>query len=350
MHKNDFIKLFREAFPAKTEWTEWFMSFVFNENDMHWIEKEGKLVSTLLLSPYPFIYHGATLKCGYVSCVSTAKNERGKGYMNSLMRSVIATSAESGYAFISLIPANRRLFFFYDEFGFSTVFYIDEQRYTSLHSFASDPGFFDVEPDYAMFHRLEGLRECGVQHDESRFRHIVDDNRLDGGIIVAVSDGEGDEAMAFVQNESEAKIVDLLSSSDRASEAVLASVRKHIGEKTIIIMAEPPQVESVDSPRGARLRSRAMLRIADAQPVLNALAAADPTLSRTIRLRDSIVTRNNAIFRLGSGHCERLNQKPQHIDLDVTTEVLAKILFSAPGIGNIFGLPTQRPFMSLMLD
>lgn len=350
MHKNDFKKLFREAFALSNEWSDWFMDSVFDEDDMLGLEIDGKLVSTLLMSRYPFAYQGCELPASYISCVATAKSERGKGYMSGLMDKALIASAQRGDAFATLIPANRRLYFFYDNFDFATVFYIDEQRYTSLHEFVVNPEFKEIEPDFATFSRLESTRPCGLRHDETRFRQVMDDIRLDKGLTVAVSDGNGEEALAFVEIGDVAKVLDLLSSSEAAAENVLAAIRNHVGEKPIIILGEPSEAASDDTYRGARLRTRGMLRIINAEAVLGALAKANPSISQAIRVHDSIIEANNATFIIHDGKCERTSNKPKRLDLDVNIDVLAKLLFSAPSIGNIFGFPTRRPFISLMLD
>lgn len=350
MHKNDFKKLFREAFTLDTEWTDWFMDSVFDENDMLDIKIDNKLVSALLMSRYPFAYQGTELQSAYISCVATAKSERGKGYMSALMLKALIASAERGDAFATLIPANRHLYFFYDTFGFSTVFYIDEQRYTSLHTFASSPEYSETDPDFNTFMRLEAMRPYGIRHDRKRFNQIIDDIRLDDGLTIAVTDGKGEDAVAFVENSNEAKVLDLLATSETAAENVLAAIRKHVGEKSVIILGLPSEAASDNSFRGARLRSRAMLRIVNAEVVLGTLAAANPALHQTVRVYDPIIRRNNATFIISGGQCKRTDSKPAHLDLDVNIDVLGKLLFSAPSIGDIFGIPTRRPFISLMLD
>ncbi len=350
MHKNDFKKLFREAFTLNTEWIDWFMDSVFDENDMLDIEIDNKLVSALLMSSYPFAYQGAELLSAYISCVATAKSERGKGYMSTLMLKALIASAERGDAFATLIPANKHLYFFYDAFGFSTVFYIDEQRYTSLHTFASSPDFYETEPDFDTFRRLEALRPCGVRHDRKRFSQIMDDIRLDEGLTVAVTDGKGEDAIAFVENGNEAKVLDLLATSETAAENVLASIRKRVGEKSVIILGLPSEAASDSSFKGARLRSRGMVRIINSEVVLCTLAAANPSLHQTVRIHDPILRKNNATFIISGGQCKRSDSKPAHLDLDVNIDVLGRLLFSAPSIGDVFGIPTRRPFISLMLD
>lgn len=343
MSKSDFKRLFREAFKVDDRWLDWFMTEVYSDDEAFVEEADGKAVATLLSSRYPMAFHGTELPAAYLSCVATAKSERGKGHMHRLMVKVLKESYARGDAFATLIPAERRLYFFYDKFGFSTVFYVDELRYTGLHAFAMGEEFKKVEPDYEMFARLESMRPCVLRHSEERFRQVLADLRLDRGVVAAVTDGNGGEAMAFAQIGGEAKVIDLLASTPAAADAALAYVRLEAEGKPFI-------VNGVPEGREASLRSRGMLRIVNVETVLNAVAAANPKVNQTIRVHDAVIAENNATFVLRKGECRRADRPVASLSLDVSVDVLARLLFSAPRIGDIFELPTCRPFISLMLD
>lgn len=343
-HRSDFKRLFRESFADDASWLEWFMERVYDDNNLLTLDSaSGKPASMMLMSPYSFMYQGEALPSAYISCVATAKAERGQGLMHKLMLRALNACAERGDALASLIPADRRLYFLYDSFGFATVYYTDELRYTSLHAFTQGEEFTEVDPDYSMFRRLESLRPCSLRHTDKDYSCIVDDLRLSSGQVLAVSNGSGGEAMAFVSDGHEAKVADLLSSDDDACEAVLAAVRAAVGEKSIVVLAEP-------GGRRAALRARGMMRILNVEMVLGALAAAHPDVDQTIRVHDAIIGPNNSIFTVRKGVCERTPGTMRRISLDVEVDVLAKILFSDEKIGEIFGIPSVRPFISLMLD
>lgn len=349
MHRNDFKRLFNEAFTVDKAWSDWFVQNVFDEDEALSLEIDGKTVSGLLMTPYAFAYQGAELPSAYISCVATARKERGKGLMHRLMHKAIVEGAERGYAFLTLIPSSRRLYFFYDQFGFSTVFYINEERYTSLHVFESE-GYEAVEPSYGMFHALELGRPCAVRHSERQFVNVLKDMELSGGAVVAVSDGSGSDAMAFAEIGSEVKVLDLLSSDEKAAEAALAALRAKAGEKPFIVRNMPAQVASDDTRRGASLRARGMLRVANVEMALSALASANPQIDQVIKVSDPIIGANNSIFTLHGGECRRTPDTLRHLTLDIPVDVLSRLLFSAPSIGDIFTLPATRPFISLMLD
>lgn len=343
MNRNDFRRLFQEAFDADDKWLDWFMTDVYDENEVLVEKVNEKAVAMMLSSRYPMKFCGKELSLAYLSCVATAKAERGKGYMRRLMACAIKDSYERSDAFATLIPAERRLYFFYEKFGFASVFYADELRFTAMHSFALGEEFKLVKPEYEMFARLEALRSCAVCHPENRFRQILGDLKLDNGIVRAVTDGNGGEAMVFARVGQEVKVLDLLASTGAAAEAALACVGLETHDKPFVVWAIP-------SERGTSLHPRAMVRIVNVEAVLSEMAAYAPKAVSTIRVSDPLIDENNGIFSLRKGKCHRLGAAPPSLSLDVSVDVLAKVIFSAPEIGDVFGLPTARPFISLMLD
>ncbi len=138
-------------------------------------------------------------------------------------------------------------------------------------------------------------------------------------------------------------MIELLSSSEAAAEAALAYVRMETPEKAFVVWAEP-------TGRKASLRSRGMLRIINAEVVLAALAASNQKIDQVIRVHDPVIAANNGVFVLRKGQCTRASVPVKKYALDVSVDVLARVIFSSPEIGDVFELPTRRPFISLMLD
>ncbi len=350
MSKQDFKKLFREAFHVDGRWADWFLDKVYRDEEALFVRTpDNKAVSTMLVSPYPFAFHGSELESVYISCVATARNERGKGYMHQLMDEALLKAYDQGAALAMLIPASRHLYFVYDKFEFATVFYCNELRYTSLHVFRPEHVYVSAEPDYEMFSRLEALRPVGVRHSAERYAQAVTDVQLGGGAVVAVK-GENAEGMAFVAIGSEARVLDILADNDDATEAVLAEVRRIAGNRPIIINGVPAEVASDETRRGAALRARGMARVVNVQLMLQALAKAYHDIDQVIKVSDPVIAQNNDIFTVHRGQCTRTPDTKRRPTIDVSVDVLTRLLFSAPSIGDIFGLKTHRPFISLMLD
>lgn len=341
--RNNFIKIFNDSFKMSRQWSDWFINEVYADDNLLTLDVDDKTVSVLLMTPYSMAFHGIDLQASYLSCVATAIHERGKGYMSKLMRLAVESSYNRGDVFAMLIPETRRLYFFYDRFGFATVFYADEQRYTSVHTFTMGDDYDPVEPTYAIFEPLERLNEAGVRHTATDFKNVMRDLSLDGGQAVAVSSPSGSSAMAFVTSGREAVVKALLATDDDAAEAALAVVRNEVGDKPVVVNADPGD-------RISGLQARGMIRIINVEKVLTALAAAFPDLKTTIRVRDDLIEDNNGVYALSSGRCLRTDVQPQKVNLDVNVAVLAQILFSASKVSEIFNIPGARPIMHLMLE
>lgn len=134
----------------------------------------------------------------------------------------------------TLIPAHDWLYFYYDRFGFTTIFFSDRQRFTSLHNFSGD-GDYSREGDcyselvYDAFHELELKRPCGVIHSRRDFLNTLDDLRYDeGGTFVVMNDSKGKVAsMAWAVKDNGLVIVkDLLAIDADAHQAVLRELRR----------------------------------------------------------------------------------------------------------------------------
>lgn len=199
MSKRDDIKrIWSECFDDSPEYIDMYFSRVYDDADGLTLEKNGKTVSSLLLQRYMMRFHGMELPVSYVSGAATRRNARGKGYMSELMVEALYASVQRGDMLCALIPAHDWLYFFYDRFGFSTVFYVDAQRFTSLHTFPVSGSYHVVDDPYApevfeAFSRMERERDGAVLHSHRDFLNILDDLRLDNnGQLAVVANDEGE--------------------------------------------------------------------------------------------------------------------------------------------------------------
>ena len=137
----------------------------------------------------------------------------------------------------------------------------------------------------------------------------------------------------------------LKGSESSAAEYVLSMVRDHFGSKPVEVWAMPGDREN--SPR---LRARGMMRIVDANAVLSALALHDRKMQQVILLRDPIVHANNGYYIIRNGECRMEENTMRPVTLAVDISTLTSIIFSSSQIGAVFGIPSSRPTLDLMLD
>lgn len=351
-------KLWKECFTDSDEFVEMFFSRVYRDDDLIYLtgEKGGNIQSAMLLQRYALSFHGQELPMAYVCGAATKRSQRGKGLMSLLMSRALVESYARGDAFSSLIPAHSWLYAFYQRFGFQSVFQVHLDHYTAFHPFVTEGDFGTAEnlfsPEvYEAFRRLERKVPCRVLHSQRDFLNILDDINLDGGHVAVVTDrNAGGDIVAIalgVKRDEHVLVTDLLADSREAAVAALHNVREAFPEMpfTVPIMPVDDGLES-----RKKLTPKAMARIVNVGMVLSAIAAAHPKLRLALRVTDHIIPENNAIFLINRGTVAVNNAYPSKLDFDVDVETLTTLIFSSPEIGNITGLPSVRPQISLMLD
>ena len=345
MKTKKFQEIFVSAFNDPQEWRDWFFSEVANDSNRIYLDTDAERASAaLLMQPYNFLYHGHKLRTGYLSCIATLPEQRSKGLASKVIKSALRDARARGYALCELIPAQDHLYYFYDRLNFATVFYTDREHYTSLHSFSGGIGSV-TDASYALFHGLELRHGCGVLHTEDDYHNIIRDMELDGGAHhIAVLDGHEGAILFATESADSVAVKCILSDNEKLATAALAELRRRVGEKPITV-SRPPESENP-----AILRSYGMVRLTAPKIILTVLANTYRELRLSIRLHDPELPENTGVYTLRHGECTFEEWHEGKFDLDVTPAVLASILFSNHKAGEIFNIPTRRPYMTLMLD
>lgn len=351
MKKKDFEDIYAASFADSARWRRWFVDEVVGDADDDVVlvdDASGHPSASALVKPYDFLYSGSVLRSGYISCVAARPEARTRGLASAAVVEALHLAREHGYAFCQLIPATRSLYYFYSRFGFADAFYVDEERYTSLHQFAGGEGV-PVEPTYELFAQLERRVGDGVLHSAVDYKRVMHDLSFESGhSSVAVRNGD-DAACLFASWDADdvhgmVAVRSLIADNDAVALEALATLRRETGSRPFSVWRPP------FSGCKAYLRVRGMARIVDPKTVLGSLAAANPDLTITISLHDSVFEDNDGSYSIGGGLCSYDREISAKTDLDVDVSVLTSLLFSTSRVGNIFGLPTRRPYMSLMLD
>lgn len=351
--KDEMRRLWNEAFGDPDAWVEMFFSRVYRDDDVVSLTPSGADVpaSMLLLQRYAMLFHGREVPVSYICGAATRRRERGRGYMRRLLALSLALSRERGDMLCSLIPARSSLYYYYAGSGFATVFYTRDLRFTAAHRFAGPEHYSPVAdlktPAFtSAFTRLERKIDGRVLHSPGDVMNILEDAALDGAFIAAVTDDLCGEIAAIGAARvvgGTAVVSDLLYDDAVSQLAVLRQLRAKAG-------AVPFRVRCRDSRALTGMTPRAMGRIVNVGMALDAIAAANPRLKLTVKVSDPILEANNGAWRIAAGHAEQLAAPPQRVDLDLPVDVFTRVVFSAPAIGEITGLPSLRPDIALMLD
>lgn len=345
--KNEIKRLWSENFNDRPNWIELYFNRVFNPDNALILRRHEEPVSCMQLIPYGFNYQGAVLKASYVAGACTGKKYRKAGNMTKLMGEALEFSYERGDDVMILIPADRPLYFYYDKFDFATVFYIKEERYTSLHTFKMTPGFEIIDDEDTIFNflqREEAKIEGRVLHTREDFENILWDNESDGGSVIAIGHDGHVEAVAFaVPSEDGAIVKELMFLTAEARETILGKVKELFPDKDIIVEARV-----IDDERP--IESRGMLRILNVYSLLQAIAGKNPSLSQVLKISDTRLAYNNHIYVMDWGDVRIADDWTGKIDTEMDIKTMAEVLFNTHATGNLFGLPSSRPSMSLMLE
>lgn len=349
--KEEIMQLWREGFGDSGEYLDMYFNRVYPHAVEFVRESGGKVVSSLLMHQYPILFYGAEPTVGYLAGAVTRRGHRGKGYMSGLVTEAMALAAARGDMMCTLIPAHGWLYYFFERFGFSTVFLADVERYTSMHAFATEHVYHRVTDQYApevynAFSRYEHERSGGVLHSRRDFLNVLDDLAMrSGGTFVAV--GREDvpvAAMAWaVEHGDVVQVNEVLGLDADARTGALQALRELFPDRPFRVNA-PSEFAG-----GRKLYPHGMGRIVNVDMCLGLMAAANPELNMVVRVADGMIETNKGVYAVAGGECHRVAHNAGHIDFDVTVEVLANMIFSSPATGDMLGIPSRRSRLSLML-
>lgn len=341
-----------EAFGDSAEYVEMFFDRIYREEEVLCIRnQDNRVISSLLLQPYEMTFHGSIVPMGYICGMATRRKDRGEGHASELLTMALNTAREKSMMAVALIPANDRLYFFYDKFNFSTVIYSDRRQFTKVHSFAGfEEGLHEVNPydpgAYEAISKYERMRPCTVLHSHRNYLNLIDDLHADGGHMVIMADSEGQVRSfgTFVERDGMILVRGLNGPTGESRLAILHKIRQENPDKPIMVKA-PLSDES------RRPCSEGMMRIVNVRMAMDAIAKANPTLQLRIIVRDCLIPDNTGCYSIKDGQCMRIDASMcnnQQLDVDIDT--FNRLVFSAHSIGDITGLPSERPWMTLMLE
>ncbi|MCM1503733.1 MAG: GNAT family N-acetyltransferase [Muribaculum sp.] len=351
MKKKDAIRnMWKECFNDSDQYVDMFFSTVYSDADALTLEHDGNVVSSMLLQRYAMNFHGTTCSISYICGAATLKRWRGMGFMGELMRRAIRESFERGDLLCALIPAGQSLYKFYEKFGFSPIFYVDIEHYSSAHNFRHD-AYYQLVPDvsqekvYDFFDTMMRRRPCAVQHSRQQYEQILMDNSASGGTVIALADSDGNiAALGFAAPiEGEPTVMDILASSPDAEEALLDEIHKEFS-------GDPLTVYGYYGARDYNLDPRGMGRIVNMNECTKILAQAYPKLNLAIRIHDNIIRENNHIYIIDGGRAVINDGYGGRLDYDIDIEVFTSMVFGNEVTRRLLDFPAVRPFISLMLD
>lgn len=349
--KEQIRRLWSEGFGDSPEYLDMYFSRVYNDENAFVIENEDhRAVSTIQTADYNMIIDGRHAKLCYIGGAVTSRRFRGRGYMSRLMLQALDHAYESGAMMAALIPAHDWLYFFFERFGFSSIYLADRQCFTSFHPFNTAQKYHPVDDHYApevfeAFSRYETERGGGVMHSHRDFLNTLDDLSFrPGGTFVAVGRENVPVAgMAWAYDRDRfIQVNELLGIDDDARTAAMRALRKKFPDRQFTVLA--PASDNLHR----HLHSRGMGRLVNVADCLELLSQAHPEWRSVIKVYDPLLEQNSHKYIISSGKCVIDDSWTGRPDFDVTVDVLTRIVFSSPATGAILGFPSSRTHISLM--
>ena len=121
------MALWKEAFGDDDGFINTFFSLGFSPTRALCAYEKEMLAGAL----YWFDMNCNGKKIAYIYGVATANSFRGRGIGTAMMKAAEETLRASGYEGIALVPAEKKVFQFYEKLGYKTCAYIDEVKITA---------------------------------------------------------------------------------------------------------------------------------------------------------------------------------------------------------------------------
>lgn len=352
---NELKQMWSEAFGDTKSWIDFFFECAYDEEDAVMLRRadDTHAVSALLLRRYNLNFHGSRLPLAYLCGANTRKKHRGQGYMGQLMRMSLQVARDRGDAIVTLIPARKRLYDFYKQFGFSKAIYAGVRRYTALHPFNTEKSYHPVQnPEHPStaeaFCEFESRIQGRVLHTPEEYLNVLEDFRISGGHVAAVADDEGHVAgFAFGVHHSDGIVVkDVVARDNDAADGALRELRNLNPNLPFKVYSMPDT-----DPRPGSLVPRGMARIINPMAVFQVLAQHNPGWGCRIRVTDELLPENSGTYIIGRGKVTfDATGSKQRVDYDVDTGLLTLLVFASPRMGSMIGFPSQRLYQALLLD
>ena len=138
---------------------------------------DEKIVSSLQMLPYTITFYGKKIPFYYLSGLCTLPEYRSKGFMKRLIEAAHHEMKKRKIPLAVLIPAEKELFHFYEQFGYEQVFEADEKLIPLKKILTEHP---IIEDAYTVFDLNFQQKDFCVQKTMDDFKTIVDEYKIDG--------------------------------------------------------------------------------------------------------------------------------------------------------------------------
>jgi predicted acetyltransferase len=328
--------LWKLCFDDSDEFIELYFNLRFNMQVNSWIDSGNQVIAALQRLPYTLNYYGEELGASYISGACTHPEYRNKGVMRRLIAESFALMSLQSVTFCTLIPAEDWLYDYYGKLGFAPVFHYSMQDMLdgpTKKSSSKIEKVTEFRPEiYKYFDIKMHKRDCCIQHSEADFKVIIEDMKIDKGLVLAALREGNVVGLAFVYREEDILyIAELLYDTNKVRQELIEAV-KELDEKASVKLIAPVT-------EGEEAIRHGMIRIINVPKTLQIFAIHHPNLVMNITIEDPMLSSNNNYYYLYKGKCMVSKEKLPGRHVAFTMSQLAEFVFE-----------DLHPFMSLMMD
>lgn len=229
--------IWRTSLNKSDSFIERFFSDVYEQEFLHYIDKDGEIACVLYALPYSFNYHGAILKTTYIYGVSTLPKYQDLNLIPVLLENTFSYLKEKGESvFAFTIPSNNSLLNTYQECGFRKMFYYQTKYflYRVRQNGDKDSQFLKVSEGYDhkvlfdFFNKIQYRRLCCPLLSFKQWEFQVKDIICEGGDVFILKQKDSIMALAFAFPYMERIIVkDIFSENENAGKLLLHNMASH---------------------------------------------------------------------------------------------------------------------------
>lgn len=139
----------------------------------------NKAVASLQMLPHQFTFHETEIPVAYFSGLCTLPEARKRAFMAALIREAFKEMKKRDVPLALLVPQEKHLLDFYDQFGFAQTFDSGEDYLYSLQDLLERHSQ-NLDEAYTGFDGWFRKKDMTVQKNFDDFRAIVDEARLFG--------------------------------------------------------------------------------------------------------------------------------------------------------------------------
>lgn len=193
----DLQALWQEVFGDEPQFIQDFFRYCCGPENRFVIKDDKKVISMAYLIPCTYQSKGQEYKAAYFYAAATHPDNRGRGYMASLIQYVKQVAAERGMDLFFLVPAEPGLFTYYENLGFQPALYHKTLQFTAqelqeallAELTAADVTAEAVLPD-RLQQREQALQETDhLSYNREQLQYFFYTQLVSGGHVAVAEDG-----------------------------------------------------------------------------------------------------------------------------------------------------------------